>query len=339
MIEIEFIPVGEETNTGDAILSRFIDPATEETCVVLIDGGFRDTADQIVSHVREYYGTESIDLAVCTHPDDDHINGLFGVIENLHVRQLLIHQPSTYGYTSDDVKAARVDELIDLARDSGTVVSTSAFAGTSFFGGALTVAGPTEDYYQELLGGQEEEATRSSKFSSVLHAAARTIMKVLSPRETDPGEGELSDNGGTTPRNNTSIILDLRIDGYRALFTGDAGAPALTRAADFLTDAGLAVPLPDFFDVPHHGSRHNLTTDVMNRLAGPIVGDTSERSAYVSVGKKADDFPRPEVANAFKRRGYRVNPTRGSVIRWSRNAEPRPGWTSLTPLPWVEPDE
>lgn len=338
MIEIDFIPVGEETNTGDAILSRFIDPETGATRVALIDGGFRDTAGQIASHVREYYGTDFIDLAVCTHPDDDHINGLFGVIEQLKVGRLLIHKPSSYGYTSDDVKADQVDELINLARKSGTEVITTAFAGTTFFGGALTVAGPTEGYYQELLGGQEEEVSRSGKFSSAFRTAVKTLLKALTPRTTDPGEGELTDNGGTTSRNNTSIILDLRIDGYRALFTGDAGAPALTRAADHLDASHPGATLPDFFDVPHHGSRHNLTTDVMNRLAGPITGDTSERTAFVSVGKKAEDFPRPEVANAFKRRGYRVNPTRGRVIRWSRNAEPRSGWTSLTALPWVEPD-
>lgn len=339
MIEIDFIPVGEETNTGDAILSHFIDPETGATRVVLIDGGFRDTATQIASHVQEYYGTDFIDLAVCTHPDDDHINGLFGVIEKLTVGRLLIHQPSSYGYTSDDVKADQVDELIKLARESGTEVITTAFAGTTFFGGSLAVAGPTEGYYQELLGGQEEEVSRSGKFSSAFRTAVKTLIKALAPRATDPGEGELTDNGGTTSRNNTSIILDLRIDGYRALFTGDAGAPALTKAADHLDASGLSATLPDFFDVPHHGSRHNLTTDVMNRLAGPVTGDTSERTAFVSVGKKADDFPRPEVANAFKRRGYSLSPTRGRLIGWSRNAEPRPGWTSLSALPWVELEE
>lgn len=339
MIEIEFLPVGSETNTGDAILCHFAEPGTGVNRIVLIDGGFSDTADQIVSHVRQYYGTITIDLMVCTHPDDDHINGLFGVLEQLEIRQLLVHRPSSYGLASDDVKADRVDELIDLAVRCGTAVTTRAFAGASFFGGALTVVGPSEEYYQDLLREQKDAAVHASGLGSAFRAAARTLLGALTPRRTDPGEGELSDHGGTSARNNSSIILDLRIDGYRALFTGDAGAPALSMAADFLDAAGLNRGVPDFFDVPHHGSRHNLTTGVLNRLAGPVVGDIDVRTAFVSVGAQAKDFPRPEVANAFKRRGYQVSSTQGRTIRWSRDAGGRLGWTPLTPLPWFEPEK
>ncbi|MBG6192176.1 hypothetical protein IWX64_003146 [Arthrobacter sp. CAN_A212] len=77
----------------------------------------------------------------------------------------------------------------------------------------------------------------------------------------------------------------------------------------------------------------------MDRLAGPIVGDTQERTAFVSVGKEAEAYPRAEVANAFKRRGYKVNATRGKQIRWSRGAASRPGWVTAKPLTWLEPGD
>lgn len=339
MIEVEFIPVGEKTETGDAILCHFTDPGTGTERVVLVDGGFSDTADSIVSHVRSYYATHRIDLMVCTHPDDDHINGLFGVLEQLQVDELVIHRPSAYGYSSDDVKAGKVDDLIALARRQGTTVTTTAFAGRSFFSGAITVAGPTEDYYEALLSEEITHDTLSARTRAVIRAAAQMIKNTLTPRGSDPGEGVLSDHGGTTARNNTSIVLDVQVDGWRVLLTGDAGAPALERAADHLEWTGRSTTLPSFIDVPHHGSRHNLTTSVMNRIAGPIVGATEQRTAFVSVGKEADEFPRPEVANAFTRRGYSVCATRGKTIRWSRGAPDRPGWVSITPLPWVEPDE
>jgi beta-lactamase superfamily II metal-dependent hydrolase len=337
MIEIEFIPVGEKTDTGDALLLHFTEPGTQTDRVVLIDGGFKETADVIVPHIEHYYGTSRIDLVVCTHPDDDHINGLFGVIEQMAVTELLIHRPASFGYTSDDVKAAKVDDLITHARARGTIVTTDAFAGKSYFSDAVRVAGPTRDYYISLLQEQTFESSLLAKGRAFLHSAASMIRNALKPRTTDPGEGELSDGGGTTARNNTSIILDVHVDGYRALFTGDAGAPALERCADYLQISGRdAGTLPDFFDVPHHGSRHNLTTPIMDRLAGPIVGATGERTAFVSVGREADDFPRPEVANAFTRRGYEVCATRGQKIRWSRNAGPRSGWVRAEPMPWVE---
>lgn len=54
MIEIDFLWVGEETKTGDAIGCRFTHPQTGEDVVVLIDGGFTETGDRIVDHVRKY---------------------------------------------------------------------------------------------------------------------------------------------------------------------------------------------------------------------------------------------------------------------------------------------
>lgn len=129
MIEVEYIPVGEKTDTGDAILCHFTEPGTSTNRVVLIDGGFAATAAAIVAHVQKYYGTDRIDLMICTHPDEDHINGLFGVLEQLHVTQLVIHRPSDYGYASDDVASDKVDDLIRLAKAEGTAVSTNYFAG------------------------------------------------------------------------------------------------------------------------------------------------------------------------------------------------------------------
>ncbi|WP_162815386.1 ComEC/Rec2 family competence protein [Microbacterium arborescens] len=339
MIEVEFIPVGEKTDTGDAILVHFTEPEIATERVVLIDGGFTETAEKIVDHIQTYYGTSRIDLMICTHPDDDHINGLFGVLEQARVDQLLIHRPRNYGYNSDEVKASKVDDLIALAQAEGTVVVTDAYAGHEFFHGALRIAGPTVDYYVSLLNSQVASASLTAKATSMFHAAVQTVRNALTPRGTDPGEGELVDHGGTSARNNTSIIVDVQVDGYRALFTGDAGAPALERAADYLEVSGRSAGgVPDFFDVPHHGSRHNLTSSVMNRLAGPVVGDTGQRSAFVSVGAEATEHPRSEVANAFKRRGYTVSPTHGQTIRWHRGAASRTNWVPLTPLPWLEPD-
>lgn len=340
MIEVEFIPVGEKTDTGDAILCHFTQPGTTTDRIVLVDGGFTDTADNIVLHVQKYYNTSRIDLMVCTHPDDDHINGLFGVLDQLDVTELAIYSPSAHGYTSDDVKAGKVNDLIELAISKGTKVTTTAFAGTEFLSGAITVAGPTRDYYDTLLSDQVTKDTLAAKGWAVLRASASAIRNAISSLGSDPGEGTLTDNGGTTARNNSSIVLDVQVDGYRVLLTGDAGAPALERAADYLNLSGRSsVGVPNFIDVPHHGSRHNLTTAVMDKIAGPIVGAIKQRTAFVSVGKEADDFPRAEVANAFTRRGYSVCATRGQTIRWSRGAEPRSNWTALTPIPWLDPSE
>src|SRR4051794_31660922 len=72
VIEVDFLWVGEETKTGDAICARFTDPSTGRDAVVVVDGGFIETGDRVVSHIQRYYGTQTVDLVICTHPDDDH---------------------------------------------------------------------------------------------------------------------------------------------------------------------------------------------------------------------------------------------------------------------------
>lgn len=333
MIDIDFLWVGEEQKTGDAITCQFTDPSTGQEVVVVIDGGFTDDGDRIADHVRTYYGTNRVDLAICTHPDDDHIRGLFKVIERLNVQRLLIHRPAEFGYTGDEVKASLVDDLIKTARNWGTAVDYG-FAGTTYFGGALTIAGPTESYYRQLLGEQVGYGSLTASVGRALTKAATSVRQTLRTLLGDPGETMTSDNGGTTPRNNSSIITDLAVDGYRALFTGDAGVPALNRAADYLDMVGRSAQI-DFLDVPHHGSRHNLDPDTLDRLLGPIVGDAQVGSAFVSVGTKADDHPRPEVANAIRRRGYPVSATRGSNIRWHRAGAHRWDYSDLEPIGWL----
>ncbi|MDU0366891.1 hypothetical protein RWH45_06660 [Microbacterium sp. KSW4-17] len=253
--------------------------------------------------------------------------------------ELLIHRPSAHGHTSDTVASGTVEELIALAQSEGTRVTTAAFIGQSFFSGVIRVVGPTAAYYEEQLSAQEAAGSFAAKAGSLFHGAVRAVQAALRSLTSDPGEGQLTDNGGTTPRNNTSIILDVQVDGHRILLTGDAGAPALEQAADYFEDSGRGGHgLRDFIQIPHHGSRHNVTSAVMDRLAGPIVGATAERTSFVSVGAQADEFPRGEVANAFTRRGYSVHATRGNTIRWNRGAPSR-GWTPMVPLPWVDPSE
>ena len=104
--EIDFLPVGKESRSGDAILLRYgnLGGGRDEQTVVLIDGGFRDTADSILTHLNKYYGTLTIDLVISTHPDADHINGLREIFdrigkEHIAVRELWMHRPSRWRAT------------------------------------------------------------------------------------------------------------------------------------------------------------------------------------------------------------------------------------------------
>lgn len=339
MYEVDYLYVGEKSNTGDAIAMRFTRPDTLTEAVVIIDGGFHETGDRLADHVRNYYDKNVVDLVVCTHPDDDHIMGLFEVLEQLDVRRLLIHRPSRFGYgPNDGCKSQLVEDLVSLAEERGVIIDDARYAGHSYFGGALMMAGPTEAYYRELLADQRTlskslAAQMASKVAPFIASASRQVRALFG----DPGETMTGDNGGTTPRNNSSIVMDLTIEGNRVLFTGDAGAPALERAAGTLDSLGRSELSVDLFDIPHHGSRHNLTPQLLDRLLSTKT-DAQMGWAIASVGKEAHDHPRAEVANAIKRRGYPVACTRGMNICWrSGDAPPRVGYgVPVTPLDWLD---
>src|SRR6266536_3510434 len=166
--EIDFLPVGDAGRSGDAIALRYgnLSGSRDEQTVIVIDGGFTDDGQALVSHIRAFYGTDRVDLVVSTHPDQDHVCGLKVVLENLDVAELWMHQPWRYSQQlavmrstrfassqlSDKVEKALegASELEALADDRGIPIR-QPFAGVSTADQAFVVLGPTPEYYKELL--------------------------------------------------------------------------------------------------------------------------------------------------------------------------------------------
>lgn len=329
MYEIDFLPVGDGGRSGDAIAMRFTRPDTGGYAHIIVDAGFKDDGEALVEHVKNYYDTTSIDVAILTHPDGDHIGGMGEVVRGLAVKELWLHDLGERGGTGLPAADA-VDELIEVAGEQGTVVR-EAFAGSSAFGDALVIIGPTVEYYEQLVAEQQQEVAKSGasgramSFGRSVSVLAQRFLAAL------PVEVPFGDAGGTSPRNNTSMITLLRLDGKQLLLTSDAGVPALDLALDWVEEQGVSVYQPRFAQLPHHGSRHNASSAFLNRLLGPI-GQEPSLTAFVSVTKEAEKHPSPRVANGFMRRGYNVFPTHGQAI-WHRSADaPDRGWTNLTPM-------
>lgn len=163
-IEIDFLPVGEKSKSGDAIALRWgTDTAWS---LMVVDGGDLAAGDALVAHLREKFGAQDyIEHVVCTHCDADHVSGLRRVLENFTVGTLWIHQPwkhaeallpaFKYGWTvaglaahlRDDCFSA-VASLCDLAEANG-VTMEEPFAGLQI--GPFHVLAPTQDRYLSLV--------------------------------------------------------------------------------------------------------------------------------------------------------------------------------------------
>ena len=89
--EIDYLPVGQkpEEKSGDAIAMRFWDNDPEESVILTIDGGTRESGLSVVRHIKEYYGTSKVHLAILTHPDADHASGVRDILEQMDVKAFL----------------------------------------------------------------------------------------------------------------------------------------------------------------------------------------------------------------------------------------------------------
>ena len=90
--EIEFLPVGDASKAGDAIVIRYGEPEAYE--LMLVDGGTLDTGDAIVAHLHAHFGAGArLSHMVLTHSDADHASGLRKVLEDVPATNLWLHIP------------------------------------------------------------------------------------------------------------------------------------------------------------------------------------------------------------------------------------------------------
>ncbi|HDR2499856.1 TPA: hypothetical protein QCI21_002066 [Enterobacter roggenkampii] len=143
----------------------------------------------------------------------------------------------------------------------------------------------------------------------------------------------------TSSENESSAILFGKLDGRGYLLTGDAGIQSLREAATYAE--GLGIDLPNevnFAQIPHHGGRHNVSTETLNLIIGEPKARTDEptRVALVSASAKAPKHPKKVVTNAFIRRGFKVIQTKGTHVRHHHNMGARAGWVSATYVPFYD---
>lgn len=351
--EVDFIGVGQESQSGDAIVARFgnLYGSRDEQTIIVIDGGFKDDGQRIVDHIKSHYNTDIVDLVISTHPDQDHINGLETVIEELDVNELWMHLPwdhneglaekfhdgrITDNSISDKLKDTlnKAYELFELATDQGITVR-EPFTGLTDTNGNIKVLGPSLDYYVDLIP-EFDGMPESKRVDSIFEAIIDKSMGVLKWIFAIWGEDHIFDDGETSAKNNSCVITQIIIDGKRLVFTGDAGIDALEHAADQLDECVDTAPI-SLFQIPHHGSRRNVGPTVLNRIIGHPVskGEARPITAIASTAKQGEPkHPRKAVLNSFTHRGAKVLATRGAGVCHFNNAPDRSGWTPKTPEPY-----
>ncbi|WP_275902295.1 hypothetical protein, partial [Myxococcus vastator] len=137
----------------------------------------------------------------------------------------------------------------------------------------------------------------------------------------------------TAHENESSVVQFANFDGRGVLLTGDAGVISLHEAANYAQHLGIPLSGLNFMQVPHHGSRHNVSPSVLDRWLGSRSAlPMRDTIAFASVAKECETHPRRKVVNAFMRRGARVYTTKGSKMRHSYDMPARADYSDSVPL-------
>jgi beta-lactamase superfamily II metal-dependent hydrolase len=346
--EIDFLRAGD--GNGDAIVIKSGDTKDGDYYLNIIDGGFADTGDQIIKHIEQYH-TKKANIAnvVLTHADNDHATGLIKVLEHpdFTIFNLWMNRPWDYvdeviehfhgAYTREGlIKKMRemhpyLVEMENIAARRGIAIH-APLQGARI--GPFTVLAPSRDRYIRLIPDLDKTPqSYASDFGgglkTILGGALRNIIESVKEKL----DLETLDNNppATSASNETSVVQMATFGNKRVLLTGDVGPDGLNEAAAYVERISLTIQ-PDLVQIPHHGSRRNVTPAVLDRWLGPYPA-SRRGDAIASVGKsQTGDYPRRKVSNAFIRRGYDVYRTENGWVNFYDGYDRRPNMGYATTM-------
>lgn len=357
--EIDFMYL-DTKKSGDAIPVRY--KIGDVEYIHVVDGGYQSSGDSVVGHIKKYYGNpDIIDHVVATHPDGDHIGGLRTVLEEFEIGALWMLRPWRYAdelidrfsrFTNVENLASRLKEIypniaaLEEIAEKNEIPIFEPFQGSTI--GAFHVMSPSKPRYLNLIVESEKtpEAVKEEEeraLAALGEAALKAAGKFIALFKAAWGE-EVFSSEETSAENEMSVVQFAQLCEIKILLTADTGRAGLDEAADFAPQVGLTLPGIDRIQVPHHGSRRNVSTETLNRWLGePLPSQPAEGeetfSALVSASKEDKDHPRNAVRRAFNHRGGRVISTEAGSKRTGHNAPSREDWVAATPLPYPADQE
>lgn len=336
--EIDLLSVG----AADACLLHFFDDDNNESYTVLIDAGNYSDGKKVSDFIKLRYPNHFIDLAICTHCDADHFGGFIYLLEQMDdnvascitIGKMLVNDPGNH-VSSDEVKRYRLQTSVEkearevFSLDDGRnlfdmldktkVLYEEAFSDSNYshLDNHIEIVAPTEAYYEQLVYSFRNnlQAYDDGDFDSDDAILTSDNSKVYSPTlDKTPDDA--------SAHNQSSIMVLFKPDdGKKYLFMGDAGREAFANlnAIDKNSIANVT-----WLKVPHHGSKHNMSNEMINHIRPEI--------AYISA-EKYGKYISQAIVSALKKAGSKVYSTHKNGNLWHYNCvNDRDDYSSATPL-------
>jgi beta-lactamase superfamily II metal-dependent hydrolase len=301
IFDLTLLPAGQ----GDSILLEYGDPG--EPHRVLIDGGPARCYAQVSARLAELPADRRrVDLLVLTHVDADHIEGVIKLLNDAGLAAE-IGEVWFNGYEQlppDDELGAPQGEILSALLSARRIPLNTAFDGGAVArrhgavlprvdvpgGLALTVLGPDRATLRALRAVWEKECRRTG----IAPGSTRDALELLAARDKlspldsyldglDPealaAAPEIA--ADTSVTNASSIVLLAEHDGRSVLLAGDATPSVLTGGLErLLAERNRPVLDVDAVKLPHHGSRRNVTREVLDLLRSPAYLVSSDGSYF-----------------------------------------------------------
>ena len=334
---IDFLYVGD----GDGIIIWGRNP-NEEDFVFFLDGGNQGFGTKIINHYKEWikpylYKTKTIAF-INSHPHADHINGLIEIVKELG-------EEMTWGIYNDPVKFIseelrenikqsalrkedadidhlyksfqKVQELNELCEQYN--IQKFEALSDAFNYEEIKIVSPSREFYTskvQLFTNIDflKKVDYSKSFTEV-----NEILESLKPCDI------VDEKNDASPENLSSTVIEL-IDSNneRYLLTSDSGVESF----DDMEKNGFNTENLNFVQLPHHGSRRNISTNWIGKFAPKMFLISAEgnekhpRKAVLSCIKK--NLPNCKIYSTHKNKGTISYTTNKSVFpdrNWG-NAEP-----------------
>lgn len=353
---IDFVGV-DSPRSGSSAIFYFENGYSRD--ITLIDAGYASTSENLINHINTYYGPDTyIDNIIVTHNDNDHAGGVPNILSNYNVGRVWMLRPWIYAEELID-RFARYKNVNNLSRELRKSYSNLAdiedialkkdieicepFQGSRV--GQAHILSPSKSFFFDLVVESDKTPTpimeslqASEGQKTSLLSRAISYIKALWGEENFPIDG-------TSSENEMSIIQYFDLEKEKYLLTGDAGRRALAEAIDYFGTYYGSVLSPTIFEIPHHGSRHNLSSEILDILFGKKLNfwnrPTQGHELFTSIvqaNRKDPNHPRKVVERAIHHRGGKVLMP-STWLMCGENLPSRPNSTIPIGRPYPEEQE
>lgn len=269
---VNILDVGD----ADAIVINYRNNDNRLWTIVVDAGNVGDGAKvkKYINHVEN--GIYYIDYAICTHPDKDHKGGFFDLYEdkNVVISNFVFANPEdilskdfrrmnyAMGYLANQGKMTynhpkdKTKNLIDIIRRNETNIYQWS-NGVDFVGVPLKIVGPSVQFLEDSI------YEMALDFAELEDEADGELYNEDEKLTDGEAVSVMNTKIEASPTNKASLILLFHPGNRKYLLAGDACAKSIHDAIDTYGNEVIGCTLK----VPHHGSKHNLTTEVIDLLS------------------------------------------------------------------------